>query len=374
MKKTLLVTLDFYPSIGGVAYYWESLGRWMPADSWVVLAPKLSCGVEELSTPYRTYRRNLAVAWTMPKWLPLFFHILDVIRKEHIEHIVVGQLLPVGTVVYALKLFTGISYTVSTHGMDVMLPLAHPRKKAICGRILSSAESVITISSYTQSKLVDVYGVAPEKISFVRPCPRMTPERYAPHPELEKRVNGGMIILTTARLVKRKGHELVLRALPRVFERFPDLLYAIAGDGPYRARLEAIARELGIIERVIFLGELNDAKLAWWFFHCTVFVMTPVDVKGDVEGFGMVYLEANAFGKPVIGNDSGGVRDAIVNNETGLLVQQGSVDEIANTLLLLLENKKLRNDMGERGRQRVEREFQWEEQARALQAILSKYN
>ena len=121
MKKTLLVTLDFYPNVGGIATYWRGLGVRMPPDSWVVLAPSVKAA-EETAAPYLVYRRMLISKWVYPHWLPLLWHILITVRREKIKQIIIGQILPVGTAVWLLSFVIHIPYIVSTHGMDVVLP------------------------------------------------------------------------------------------------------------------------------------------------------------------------------------------------------------------------------------------------------------
>lgn len=367
MKKTLLVTMDFYPALGGVSTYWLSLSRHLPSDKWVVLAPPLPAGVQELPSPYRVYRRRFVSRWFVPRWIPLLFHIFDIARREYIEHIIVGQILPVGTAVRLISRTVGISYSVSTHGMDVTLPRG--RKKWLCRWILRGAKRVFTISSYTAAHL-EKLGVIRDRISFIYPCPSITPDVYRDTDESLHFRTAKHILLTVGRLVKRKGHTDVIRALLDLLKEFPDLMYGIIGEGEEHAAIQKTIDELELNHRVYLLGELDNEKTAWWYQHASVFIMTPKDINGDVEGFGIVYLEANSFGKPVIASRSGGIPDAVIDGETGILVPPGDIHSITGAIRTLLHDDTLRTRLGTQGQERALKEFDWKVQAEKISSVV----
>lgn len=362
--------MDFYPAIGGVSNYWMSLSDHLESASWVVLAPPLAAGARECSCRYKIIRAQFFSRWCIPKWLPLVFSIYRVLRSEKIDQIVAGQTLPVGTVAAILSILTRTPYLVSTHGMDIALALRHWRKRTVCRWVLSRAKGIFTISSYT-ARILSEYGVAGDVITFIQPCPRITPVFLVPDSD-SNRPTCSPIILTVARLVKRKGHEYILSALPDVIRAYPDLLYAIIGEGPERRELERSVRELDIERSVVFLGLLSDAHTAWWYAHADVFVMTPIDIDGDVEGFGIVYLEANSFGKPVIASASGGIGDAVRDGTTGVIISEKSSDAIRSALLTLLGDPVLATRLGRQGKKRVEEEFSWSMQAKKLTYLLER--
>ncbi|MDP2630347.1 MAG: glycosyltransferase family 4 protein, partial [Candidatus Uhrbacteria bacterium] len=290
MKKTLLVTLDFYPNIGGIATYWEKLGECMPQSQWIVLAPPLPKGQNELKSNYQIIRKTLLSRFFVPRWLPLFFHIFSICRAHRIERIVLTHILPVGTAVWLLSKLIHIPYIVSAHGLDIASPRANARKKFLCFRILHGANWVV-VNSKATAFVVREYGINEKKIQFVYPAPSITPELLSGPGDrftLPNSVKDKKIILTVGRLVKRKGHEYVLRALPGVLAQEPDVVYCIIGDGPYRKELEALTDELGMRHDVLFAGALSSEDIAQWYAACTVFIMTPEDIAGDIEGFGIV--------------------------------------------------------------------------------------
>lgn len=363
--------MDFYPAVGGVSNYWISLSQHLDPVYWIVLAPPLARGVREYSCRYRIIRAQFFLQWCIPKWLPLLFSIYRILRSEKIDQIVVGQTLPVGTAVALLSAITRIPYLVSTHGMDIALAFRRGRKRAVCRWVLSRAKSIFTISSYT-ARIIAKYGITGDKISFIQPCPRITPVMLIQSAADTDHATRSPIILTVARLVKRKGHEYILSSLPDVILSYPNIMYAIIGEGPERADLERRVRELGIERSVVFLGLLSDAHTAWWYAHADVFVMTPIDIDGDVEGFGIVYLEANSFGKPVIASASGGIGDAVRDGVTGLIVPEKSSDAIRSALIMLLSDPVLATRLGRQGKKRVEDEFSWSTQAKKLTYLLER--
>lgn len=367
MKKTFLATLDFYPSGGGIANYWKNLGACMPAEQWVVLAPPLPAGEKELDAPYRIYRRNFFSRFLYPRWLVSFFHIFFLIKKERISMVVVSHILPLGTILFFLHFFTRIPYVIVSHGMDAAIPLNYPRKKYLCSRILRRAHAIIANSAVTRENIKKLGGQE-KNIHIIYPCPsvdRAASQLNAHRSKgvLEK-VQGKKVVLSISRLVERKGHWYVLDALPSIRAIHPDCVYVIVGDGIYRSTLEQRVYELGLGECVFFCGELRGEHICEWYDRCDVFILTPYELSNrDTEGFGMVYLEANVFGKPVIGSRCGGVPDAIIDGQTGLFVDQKNSDQIVRAVNRLFDDPTFARELGMNGKKRVEKEFQWSQAA-----------
>ncbi|MBI4281316.1 glycosyltransferase family 4 protein [Candidatus Uhrbacteria bacterium] len=361
MRRILLFTLEYPPDRGGVARYYGGLVGAMPAGSVVVLRARLSC-------------------WIWPRWLPLVWRVVWKIYRERVSEVWVGHLLPLGTVVYLLKKLSVVSCQLSVfvHGFDLLLAETHPRKRMIARRILNSADRILTNSEYGKSLVVE-RGIADSKVVIVYPCPTLSCQlsayrsgRSVVSTDIRKKYNleNKKILLTVARLVERKGIDLVIEALKKIkmvetkFRPMSDFVYVIVGDGPERKNYELRIRNYGL--PVLFVGAVPDAELSAWYDACDVFIMTPRKIGPDVEGFGLVYLEANAFGKPVIGSRTGGVPEAVLDGETGLLVDEGDVDGIAPAIARLFSDDVLRKKFGEQGRARVEKEFQWEKQVEKI--------
>jgi len=171
---------------------------------------------------------------------------------------------------------------------------------------------------------------------------------------------GRRVMLTVARLVRRKGHDRVLRALPTVLEAVPEALYLIVGDGPMREELEALAEELGVTHAVKFVGAAPAHLLPAYYHLCDVFVMPSRAVPGElVEGFGLAFLEAAAAGKPVVATRFGGIEDAVADQVSGLLVEPEDDNALAKALVRILTDEELASRLGEDGRERVLKNFTW---------------
>jgi phosphatidylinositol alpha-1,6-mannosyltransferase len=173
--------------------------------------------------------------------------------------------------------------------------------------------------------------------------------------------------LSVGRLQRRKGHDNAIRAVASLREELPNLRYVIAGDGEERARLEQLAADLQVEDSVFFAGTVSAEELPAFYAACDVFVLpNRVDEDGDLEGFGIVFLEAAASGKPVIGGDSGGVPEAVERDVTGLLVDGANVAAVSAAIQHLATSEPCRRRLGTAGRARVERCFSWDRAAHTI--------
>jgi len=176
-------------------------------------------------------------------------------------------------------------------------------------------------------------------------------------------------LLTVARLVPRKGHKAVLEAIRKLLPEIPNLVYLIAGTGPEEEKLRQLTAEWNLHDAVRFSGFVKDEDLPAYYNACDVYVMPNSEEKGDVEGFGMVFLEANACGKAVVGGRSGGAAEAVIEGKTGRLVDPHNPQELADVLDVLLKNEAVRANMGEQGMLRARSEFNWAARARMLDEV-----
>ncbi len=205
---------------------------------------------------------------------------------------------------------------------------------------------------------------SPDKIAVI-PCGfslRQADQRTIDSLIKRYQLEGRRVLLTVSRLIKRKGHEFVLEALSKIKGEYPDLVYLIIGSGEERRALEEKVKKLGLDERVKFTGKVSAEEIAAVYALCDIFIMLSHETTEhhDIEGFGIVYLEAGAFHKPVIGHYCGGVVDAVIHNETGLLVDNLSSEVISQNIIRLLEDPRLCRELGENGYRRAVSEFSWE--------------
>jgi phosphatidylinositol alpha-1,6-mannosyltransferase len=380
MKNILIITIDFPPNYGGVANYLSSIALNLPSNKVTVLTSKTDVNNFDQSQPYKIYRKNLIFKYPFlwPKWLPSIYHLWQIIKKEKIELVLVGQILPLGIVAFIIKKILKIPYAISCHGMDILIPQKNFRKKIFLKKILQNADFIIANSQFTKNEIIKL-NINDQKIIIIYPCPTIFEREDFKDKDIEELkknivkkydLKNKKILLTVGRLVERKGHEIVIKALPKFIEKIPNIIYLIVGDGPQREKLKFITNKFNLQEKVIFTGEVSKKELMVFYALCDIFIMLPFTIEGDVEGFGTVFLEANKFGKPVIASCSGGIGEAVINNFTGITVDYKNVDEVVGSVIKLLTNQNLAKKLGEQGRKRVEKEFTWQKQIEKIKKFL----
>jgi len=176
----------------------------------------------------------------------------------------------------------------------------------------------------------------------------------------QHRLGQSPVLLIVGRLQRRKGQDMVIKALPLVHQKFPETKCLIVGTGQEEAYLKHLVRGVGVTSSVVFAGQVQDRELGGYYAACDLFVMPNRQIGQDIEGFGMVFLEAAATGKAVIGGKSGGTDDAILNGVTGLRVDGNKEVDIAEAVISLLSDPERARAMGESGRRRAEKEFSWD--------------
>ncbi len=377
MRSALLITLEYPPRLGGIAVYLSKLVDSLPVGRIQVLAaPDPDAHETDMRSAAPIYRRRLVWRWLRPSWLPAWFEVNWLCRKEgDPSAIVVSHILPMGEVAYSMKRRRKIPYMVICHGMDLALALSSGgRKRRNAERILGAADMVAANSEYT-ARLAESLGAPKSRITIVRPCPDFPADTEVDERELVEvrgrhAIGDAFTVLSVGRLVARKGFDISIKAVAELKRRGQKVRLVIVGDGPERKRLEKLADELEVAEAVVFAGAAPARELAALYAACDVMVMAPKSLGADVEGFGIVYLEANLFGKPAIGSRAGGVPEAVLHEQTGLLVQPGDALELAEAIERLIKDPALRDRLGHNGRRRVLREFTWPKQAAAFSAAL----
>jgi len=359
MKKTLLITLDYLPQLGGIAQYWYGLKTFLPNDSFFILAPKeIQDSIEQ--NVIRKYFYNNFI-W--PRWLLLLFHILRLVKKENFEQFIAGQILPIGTILFLLKKFRFIkTYLVSLHGFDIYS--LKSRKKILARYILKNADKIIVNSEFTK-QVVLKFNISSQKILKISPCPQINIHSK----NIQESDRNEKIILSVSRLVERKGIDTVLRSLSYVWKVDQTIKYIIVGDGPDKDRLQSIVKnEISAKwqNNVIFTGGISFADLNNYYQKAGIFILLPREIQGDIEGFGMVYLEAGLFKLPVIATNSGGVADAVKADITGILLPPNpDYNIVARAIISLIKDKQMRDAYG-LGNFKYAQSFQWQKQAEIL--------
>ncbi len=235
-----------------------------------------------------------------------------------------------------------------THGVR---PLTYWPERWLLKRCYKTADAIAVPSAYTKKRILEE-SKTDYAIEIIHNGVRFDRfQKSVDSTSVRRRYAGKKILLTVGGLWGRKGHDLVLRALPDVLKKHPNVIYTIVGDGNARADLETLAQSLGIRDAVDFVGRKSSDELVSYFQACEIYVHTPKIVdRNKFEGFGIVYLEASACGKPIVATDAGGIRDAVLNDTTGLIAPDGDITAISDLITRLLDDEALAKRLGARGR------------------------
>lgn len=304
----------------------------------------------------------------LPRGLPglsslaMLKHLIALGIKQRYDLILCGVAYPSAVLVYLTKNVTGRPYAIYSHGEDITMVEGSQAKRALLARALRGARIIMANSTYTRCQ-AEIFGALRSKVSLVPPW--VDPARIeavAPRTVEALRdrlgLEGKRAILTVAHLDARKGQDTVIRALRSLRESVPNLHYVIAGKGD-QSRLRTLATSEGVGDIVTFTDYLSDEELPALYHLCDVYVMVSRwdPAAHYVEGFGIVYLEAAAAGKPCVAGSQGGCPDAVEDGVTGLIVDPTSVGETVEALRALLNNPARAAAMGAAGRDRVYSRF-----------------
>ncbi|CAN0321939.1 unnamed protein product, partial [Phaeothamnion confervicola] len=307
-------------------------------------------------------------------WLFIFLAGLVSLLKDRRKVMIhAGQILETGVAALVLSRLFAVPYVVHVYGEEINHYAKRGFTKRLMRRVLAGASAVTSISHYTSARLKEL-GLHLGPVELVRPA--VDTERFAGRGGQEARASLGLganalVLLTVSRLMKRKGHDTVLRALPQVLQRHPEVVYLIGGEGTQETRLRKMTQELGLEAQVRFLGSVAPEQLEGLYSAADLFVHPNREVDGDIEGFGMVFLEASACSVPVVGGNSGGTPDAVQDGISGFLVDPDDVADLTRAILRLLEDAALRRGAGAAGPAWA-RQFTWEKAAGQIQALTRK--
>ena len=376
VPSILLLSQLFPPAIGGSAVLLEAVYS-RQGTQVVVLTDGATAG----PVPARAERITLVhrpletTHWGLldPKGLAHHVRVAWETRKlgsrgEVIVHC--ARALPEGVAAWLSRRLGGPLYVCWSHGEDLAMA-QHSREFTIMTRRICLDAAANIANSHSTGRMLEALGVPPARIHVVHPgvdVARFRPEVDGSAIRARFAADPVTLLLSVGRLQRRKGHDLAIAAVARLGPSIP-VKYLIVGDGEERRRLEALAVEVSVQDRVHFLGEVSASDLPSYYAACDIFMMPNRVDDGDLEGFGIVFLEAAATGRPVIGGLSGGVAEAVLNRETGLLVGGTDVDELAAAIRELALSADTRRAMGLAGRERACREFTWDRAAAQVRAV-----
>ncbi len=376
----LFVTQDYPPDRGGMARRHVELVRRFPdADNRMEVSTVSLEGDEafDAGESYRVHRQQFyfreanrlsrQIKWG--RWLTGF-------SRDTVDVLHCGNIRPAGYAVAWASKRLGIPYIVYVNGGDLLRERkkasSSALKRATARRILGGAAGIAATSKW----VAELAGEVMDQVG-VRNMPPVAaldlgtdPATFRPDRDTGRlRVTWGVgqspLVLTVARLVPHKGQDMVMRAIAALTDDFPAVRYVLVGEGHDESRLRALAQELGVANRVIFAGSLSDDELPEAYATSTVYVgPSRIDDEINVEGFGISFLEAAASGLPVVAGDSGGVRSAVRDGQTGLVVSPTNVTAIAEAIAMFLSDPATQEAFGAAGRRAVETHYNWDRVAR----------
>ena len=376
MNKTLIVTNDFPPRPGGIQTFVHNMAVRMPPEQIVVYASTWRDGAEaarfDAEQPFQVVRDRTTMLLPTPR---VTRRAAGILASEGCGSVWFGAAAPLGLMAPALRKAGAERLLGMTHGHEAAWAQL-PASRQLLRRIGAGTDTLTYLGEYTRSRIAAAVG--PEAAARMRQVPPGVDEKTF-HPDsggAEVRAALGLssrpVVVCVSRLVPRKGQDTLIRALPGVLAAEPDTVLLIVGDGPYRGDLEKLAASVGVSASVRFTGAVPWSELPAHYGAGDVYAMPCRTRRGglDVEGLGIVYLEASATGLPVVAGDSGGAPDAVLEGETGYVVPGRDRDALTGRLVTLLQDPSLRARMGERGRAWVEQNWRWDLLAGRLAELL----
>ena len=361
----VFIASDFAPMLGGIAQYmYDVISELPPQRVQAIALPTPGWEPFDQQQPFPIHRLRIPRRWagstTHLKWMmPYYFRELNAISDIgmtvccHGNHTIMAA-------ARLLRLVRRVPYAVFLHGYDIL----GARKRRVWPyykRLLRAADIVFPNGRITRQAALSA-GVNPDKLHVIHPCVNLAHLKVKRTPEQLRRELGltnKYVILTVGRLVKRKGIDVVIQALPQILTAVPETHYVVVGDGPDRLRLTQLADNYQVSNHITFIGAKTHQEVADYFAMSDVFVMTTHEytATGDIESFGIVYLEANLLGSPVVASHAGGVEDAVIHEKTGLLIEPDQPAELAQVIIRLQRDPVLSKELADYGRQRILAEF-----------------
>ncbi|MDX6198817.1 MAG: phosphatidyl-myo-inositol dimannoside synthase [Actinomycetota bacterium] len=364
--RTLVVTNDFPPRPGGIQAFVHSLASRQPAGEVVVYASswKGAAAFDE-ALGFPVVRHPTSLLLPTPAVLR---RAREIAAAEGCDRVWFGAAAPLGLLARPLGLTRAVA---STHGHEVGWALL-PGARQVLGRIGRDVDVVTYLGEYTRARLAPIVPRL-ERLPSGVDTSLFRPGAGGDDVRRQYGLVDRPVVVCVSRLVPRKGQDVLIRALPTILRRVPDAALLCVGGGPYLATLQRLARENGVADAVVLTGSVPWAELPAHYDAGNVFAM-PCRTRRrglEVEGLGIVFLEASATGLPVVAGRSGGSPDAVLDGTTGQLVDGTSGSDVAEAVVTLLEQPDHAAAMGAAGREWVEREWRWDVLAGRLRALLA---
>jgi phosphatidylinositol alpha-1,6-mannosyltransferase len=354
-KKVLLVTNDLGPRAGGIETFVLGLIEGLPKDSLIIYTSSQK-GDKAFDAQLLEKFGAVVIRDRAKMLLPtprITRKAVKILKQQQIKNVWFGAAAPLALMAEKLRSAGASNIVALTHGHEVWWAKI-PILKSLLKKIIKDVDHLGYLGDFTKGEIAKISN-QPQK--FLQIAPGIDTEHFAPKSArgdlIEKyRLDGRRVIVSVGRLVHRKGQDELVKAMPKILEQFPDAILLFVGEGPIKQMLFNSAKQLGVLPKVVFAGRVSHHDLPDYICLGEIFAM-PVRSRFsglEVEGLGIVYLEASACGLPVIVGNSGGAVDAVLDKKTGLLVDGTKSDQIADAICELLANPERAKQMGAAGR------------------------
>ena len=376
MGRTLVITNDFPPRPGGIQTFGYEIVRRFDPESVTVLTSNWEGAAEfDAAQDFKIVRANTQTLVPSKSTLSM---AREIVVAENITRVLFGAAAPLGLLAAPLRKLGVTNIVGMTQGHETGWAMTPGTRQAL-RKIGNDTDYLTYISEYTHKKIAK--ALSPSAAARMRRIvPGVDSTEFSPDNlsfGIQLRTELGWIdrpvIVCVSRLMARKGQDELIRALPIIQQTVANASLIIVGDGPYRKDLERLVKKLGLENFVHLTGKVSQTELSKWYAAGDIFAMPCRTRMGgwDVEGLGIVFLEGSATGLPVIVGDSGGAVDAVIDGETGYLVDGTNTAEIADRIAYLFANPDVAKKMGEAGRNWVTQEWTWDQNFKKLDGLLS---
>lgn len=372
LDKILIISLEYPPQIGGIASYVYNFVENVQKSIPIVLTTKSKIAESfDKNQNIKIYRKNFY--WFFwPRWIGVLYHAFRVVRREKIKKIFIHHCLPIGYVGYILNFFLKIDYYIFFHGTDLEMATIKKLKIFKTKKVLKRAKKVIFNSEFLQNKFLErIEGIDEKKMLVLYPCPgevffmdikkeevKELKDKYA--------LVGKKVILTVARISEGKGYPHLIRILPEILKKVPNLVWLIVGTGRKEKIIFDMIQKNYLQNVVRFLGNVEYDLLPKIYSLADLFVLLSHKDENHEEAWGTVFLEAGAVGLPVVAGKVGGVSEAVKDKITGILVNPYEDKQIIENISGLLLNSDFAKEIGQNAKNRIQDEFRWHFQINKL--------
>jgi len=376
MGRTLVITNDFPPRPGGIQTFGYEIVRRFDPESVTVLTSNWEGAAEfDTAQDFKIVRANTQTLVPSKSTLSM---AREIVVAENITRVLFGAAAPLGLLASSLRKLGVQNIVGMTQGHETGWAMTPGTRQAL-RKIGNDTDYLTYISEYTHKKIAKALSpAAAARMRRIVPgvdTTEFSPANLSSGNQLRTELGwtDRPVIVCVSRLMARKGQDELIRALPKIHQTAPNASLIIVGDGPYRKDLERLVKKLGLENFVHLTGKVSQTELSKWYAAGDIFAMPCRTRMGgwDVEGLGIVFLEGSATGLPVIVGDSGGAVDAVIDGETGYLVDGTNTAEIADRIAYLFANPDVAKKMGNAGRNWVTQEWTWDQNFKKLDGLLS---